>query len=240
MIAEQCVRAGFDELQHLNFIVLDFFPETASQTLGPARFTLVAERAATIDFAGARVRDFLQLLRDRHVVVDPTINAFEGMLVARKGVVEPGLAAVVDRLPPLYRRDAMSGGLPVPEGKDALYRESFAAMKKLLKALHDGGITLVAGTDSFAGFGLHRELELWNEAGIPAADVLRAATLGAARVMKRDREVGTIEPGKRADLLLVDGDPLARIADIRRGVLVVKGNVMLKPAELYQAVGIKP
>jgi imidazolonepropionase-like amidohydrolase len=240
MIAEQAVRAGFDELQHLNFIVLDFFPDTANQTKGPARFTLVAERARTIDFASSMVHDFISLLRDKHIVVDPTIGVFEEMILARKGTVEPGMTKVADRLPPLVRRGLTNGGLPVPEGKDATYRESFAAMKKLLRALHDGGVTMVPGTDWFAGFGLHRELELWNEAGIAAADVLRAATLGAARVMKKDRDFGSIEPGKVADLLLVDGDPLASMANIRRGVVVVKGGVVYKPAELYPAIGIKP
>ena len=76
------------------------------------------------------------------------------------------------------------------------------------RTLRDSGVTLVPGTDSMAGFGLHRELELWNEAGIPAAEVLRAATLTSARVMKKDRDFGTIEAGKMADLLLVEGDPL--------------------------------
>jgi imidazolonepropionase-like amidohydrolase len=240
MIAEQAVRAGFDEIQHLNFIALDFFPETANQTKGPARFTLVAERARTIDFSSPKVRDFVSLLHDKHIVVDPTINVFEAMFLARKGKVEPGMTRVADRLPPLLRRDLTNGGLPVPEGMDDAYRESFAAMKKLLRTLHDAGVALVPGTDSFAGFGLHRELELWSEAGIPAADILRAATLGAARVMKKDRDFGSIEPGKVADLLLVDGDPLASIGNIRRGVVVVKGGVVYRPAELYPALGIKP
>ena len=240
MIAEQAVRAGFDEIQHINFIALDFFPDTAKETMGPARFTLVAERAATIDFNSARVRDFIALLRDKHIVVDPTINVFEGMFLARKGTVEPGMAKVAGRLPPLVRRDLTNGGLPVPEGKDVRYKESFAALKKLLRALHDGGVNLVPGTDSFAGFDLHRELELWSEAGIPNADILRAATIGSARVMKKDHDFGSIESGKVADLLLVDGDPLADIAAIRRGVVVVKGGVLFKPAELYPALGIKP
>ena len=240
MIAEQAVRAGFDELQHLNFIALDFFPETAGQTMGPARFAIVAERAKTIDFASARVRDFIALLRERHVVVDPTLNVFEGMFTARKGTVDPAMSKVADRLPPLLRRDLTNGGLPVPDGKDETYRESFAALKKLLRVLHDAGVTLVPGTDSYAGFSLHRELELWSEAGIPNADILRAATIGSARVMKKDRELGSIEAGKLADLLLVDGDPLAAIANLRRGVVVVKGGVVYKPAELYPAMGIRP
>lgn len=83
-----------------------------------------------------------------------------------------------------------------------------------------------------------RELELYVEAGIPAADVLYIATLGAARVMKQDAEVGSIAAGKRADLVLVDGDPLARIGDVRRTSLVMKGGAIYEGTALAAAAGL--
>jgi imidazolonepropionase-like amidohydrolase len=89
------------------------------------------------------------------------------------------------------------------------------------------------------GFSLHRELELYVDAGIPSAEVLRIATLGAARVMGRDSDVGSVEPGKIADLLLVDGDPLSRISDVRHAVLVVKEGVLYDPKALYAAAGVR-
>jgi imidazolonepropionase-like amidohydrolase len=58
--------------------------------------------------------------------------------------------------------------------------------------------------------------------------------------MKRDKDLGSIAPGKLADLILVDGDPAARIADIRRVVLTVKGGVVYDPAEIYKSMGVKP
>ena len=70
--------------------------------------------------------------------------------------------------------------------------------------------------------------------------MLRIATLGAARVMKLDHDLGTIAPGKLADLILVDGDPTKNISDIRRVVLTVKDGVMYDPAELYRSIGVKP
>jgi imidazolonepropionase-like amidohydrolase len=240
MLAEDAVRAGFDEIQHINFLIMNFLPETPTTPSGMPRFMLMGEKSGTVDLSSAKVRDFVKLLHDRHTVVDPTLNVFESLLLARKGSIDPSHAKIADRLPPLMRRDLMSGNLPVPPEKDAQFRESFAAMKKLLKLLHDGGVAMVAGTDSLAGFALHRELELWHEAGIPTADILRAATLGAARVTKRDRDYGTVEPGKVADLLLVDGDPLARIDDVRKGELVIKGGTVLyRAGELYAAMGIK-
>jgi imidazolonepropionase-like amidohydrolase len=113
-------------------------------------------------------------------------------------------------------------------------------MLRLVKLMHDAGITIVPGTDAFAGFALHRELELYVEAGIPPAEVLRIATIVPARLTKRQRELGSVAPGKLADLVLVDGNPAERIGDIRHPVLVVKDGVMYVPDELYAAVGVRP
>jgi imidazolonepropionase-like amidohydrolase len=87
---------------------------------------------------------------------------------------------------------------------------------------------------------LHRELELDVQAGIPPAEVLKLATLGAARIMKKDGELGSIAPGKLADLALIDGNPAANISDVRKTVLVMKDGVLYKPAELYAELGIQP
>jgi len=90
------------------------------------------------------------------------------------------------------------------------------------------------------GFSLHREFELAVQAGIPARKVLQNATLNAARIMHLDRDLGSIRPGKLADLTLVNGDPVANISDIRKTALVVKDGVVYKPAELFSAVGVEP
>jgi imidazolonepropionase-like amidohydrolase len=79
-------------------------------------------------------------------------------------------------------------------------------------------------------------LELYQKAGIPAIDVLAIATLGAARVTGRDAEFGSVEPGKFADLIVVDGDPTTDISDIRRIVLVLKGGDVYDPAAIYRAL----
>jgi imidazolonepropionase-like amidohydrolase len=240
MTAAQAVEAGFDELQHANFLFLNFWADSVGDTRTPVRFTAVADRAAGLDLDGQRVRDFVALLKARGTVVDPTVNIFEDMFVARKGVVHPGFAMIGERLPLTIRRGLLLGGLPVPEGKDARYRASFDAVLGMVKRLHDAGVPIVAGTDAFEGFSYHRELELYARAGIPNADVLRIATLGAAQVMKRDADLGTIEPGKLADLVVVDGDPLARISDVRRVTLVMKGGTLYDPAALYRAIGVRP
>ena len=239
MSAEQAVRAGFDEIQHANFLVLNFLdPKIDTRT--PARFHEVAKHAAELDLRSDRVKSFIALLKERGTVSDPTLVAFEGMFTGQAGKVDPGLAAVADRLPPQTQRGLYGGGLNPPADQAQRYRDSFRAMQNLVKALHDAGVTIVAGTDAMAGFSLHRELELYVDSGIPAPDALRIATLGAARVMKRDQELGSIAPGKLADLILVDGDPASRISDIRRVVLTVKDGTVYDPAALWRTVGVKP
>ena len=240
MSAEQFVRAGADEFQHINFFALNFLFDEVKDTRTPVRFTAVADRAATIDLSSARVRSFVELLKERKTVVDPTVNIFEGMFTDRPGRIPAGYAPVAERLPPQVRRYLLAGGLPVPDGKDERYRESAKALLRMVKLLYDAGVTLVAGTDATPGFALHRELELYEEAGIPANEVLRIATIGAARVMKRDGELGSIAPGKLADLILVEGDPARRVSDIRRVSLVVKDGAVYDTAALYKAIGVRP
>jgi hypothetical protein len=240
MTAEQFVLDGADEIQHENFIFLNFLFDTVKDARTPARFTAVAEHGAESDPAQPRVQAFFKLLLEHHTVIDPTLNVFEGLFVARRGAVLPAYADLADRLPVRVRRGLLAGGLPVPEGRDALYREAFRSLLRMVKAQYDTGIPMVAGTDAMAGFILPRELELWVEAGIPAAKVLQVATLGGARVMKMDGELGSLAPGKLADLIVVDGDPVADIHALRRVETVVKGGVVYKVAELDRAIGVRP
>ena len=238
MTAEAFVRAGADELQHANFLFLNFLADSAGDTRTPSRFTVPARLAAGVDLRSDAVRRFIQLLRERRVRVDPTLVTFEGLFTGRAGRVFPAVAPVADRLPPASRRSLSGGGLPVPAGMDARHRASFAAFGALVKALFDAGVPILPGTDLASGFAYHRELELYAEAGIPSADVLRIATLDAARAMGQARDLGTVAPGKLADLVVVDGDPTRRMSDVRRVTLVMKDGVLYEPDALYESMGI--
>lgn len=239
MIARQFVLDGADEIQHMNFIFLNFMP-SIKDTNGRSRLTEPAAHAAEISIESDEVREFIQFLKDHKTVVDPTLAIFEDSYVDRPGVMAKGIAPVADRLPAQVRRGFLGGGLPVPEGLDQRYRDSFQQMLKMTKALYDSGVPIVAGTDDLAGFYLQRELELYVQAGIPAPRVLQLDTLGAARVMKRDQDLGSIAPGKLADVIVIDGDPSVRISDIRRVQIVVKDGVVYKTADLDRAIGVRP
>jgi imidazolonepropionase-like amidohydrolase len=96
----------------------------------------------------------------------------------------------------------------------------------------------VAGTDFLAGMSLHRELELFVQGGLSPIEALRAATTVPAAVMHASDKAGTIAAGKLADLVVIDGDPLARISDIRKTVMTFRSGVMYPSKELYATVGV--
>jgi imidazolonepropionase-like amidohydrolase len=239
MTAAQCVELGYDEIQHANFLMLNFMPDVKN-TNTPARFTEVAKRGADLDLNSLQVQSFIKLLQNHHTALDPTMSIFEDMFVGHAGKVPRGFQPVAGRLPPRIRRGLMSGGLKPPPGMEERYRQSFKKMMELVGVMYRAGIPIEDGTDSMAGFALHRELELDVQAGIPANKVMQDATLGAARIMKLDGDLGSIAPGKLADLTLVNGDPVANISDIRKTALVVKDGILYKPEELYSALGVGP
>ncbi len=240
MSARQFVDGGADEIQHLNFIVLNFlFPEV-QETRNRDRFIKVAERARDFSPEKPEVRDFINFLKDHHTVLDPTMNIFEALFCGDPSAITPGLEEIVPRFPPQVRRAMRSGALEVPPDKQAAYHEAFPAMLRLLKAIYDAGVTIIPGTDSLPGYTLHHELELYARAGIAPAEVLRMATWTPALVMGVNNDRGVIAPGKLADMILVDGDPTQNIRDINNVTTVIKGGKVYDPKAIEKALGIAP
>jgi hypothetical protein len=240
MSAREFVEAGADEIQHLNFIVLNFlFPEV-KETRNRDRFIKVAEHARDFPPEKPEVGEFIQFLKQHHTVLDPTISIFEALFCGNPSAITPGLEQIVPRFPPQVRRAMLSGALEVPKDKEAAYHEAFPSMLRLLKAIHDAGVTIIPGTDALAGYTLHHELELYVQAGIAPAEVLRMATWTPALVMGVDKDRGVIAPAKLADMILVDGDPTKNIRDINNITAVIKGGKVYDPADIEKAFGITP
>jgi imidazolonepropionase-like amidohydrolase len=237
MRAGQFIDAGADEIQHLNFIVLNFFPEVAD-TRGKDRYTVMAEKLLQLDLDSAPVTGFIAELKRRHTVLDPTVAILEGLYSGAPGEPPAALKGMVERFPPIVRRRLLSGAVAVPPGKEEAYRQALPRLLQLIKRLHDGGVTLMPGTDAFAGYTLHRELELYVRAGIPNAEVLRLATLTPAQVLGVAGQRGEIAAGKQADMVLLDGDPLRDIAALRQVVKTIKAGRVFDPAQLEAAMGM--
>ncbi|MEO7733612.1 MAG: amidohydrolase family protein [Kofleriaceae bacterium] len=240
MLANEAVRAGYDGIEHINMLFLNFFATHDTDTRDTTRFTLVGDKAADFDLKSAPVLDFIKLLLDHKTIVDPTVNAFEDLLVAEQGKLTVGLEAMIARLPVQTQRGYLSGGLPIDAAKHARYVASYAKMLAMIKVLYDAKVRLVLGTDAMAGVMLHHEMALFARAGVPNAAILRMATLDPARYLARDKTTGSVAPGKLADLVVIDGDPLARISDVARTVTTMRGGVVFATTPVYAALGIEP
>jgi imidazolonepropionase-like amidohydrolase len=240
MLANEAVAAGYDGIEHINMLFLNFFATHETDTRDTTRFTLVGDKAADFDLASAPVTEFVTILRDKKIVIDPTLAAFEDLFVGVPGKIMPGMEATVARFPIQVQRGWLMGGLPMTAEKQAMYAKSWARLLAMVKLLAAQKVPVVLGTDHIGGVMFHHEMELFVRAGIPAKDVLRMATLDSARVLGLDKTIGTITVGKRADLVVVATDPVANIADIRKTVYTMRGGVLYRTDALYNAANVAP
>ena len=239
MLAEEAIEAGYDEIQHINMLFLNFYGKELD-TRTPLRFTTVAEKAASFDFESPEFNTFIQKIEQLNITIDPTVSIFEGMFIGEEGKIKPSYKSFGERLPLSLQRYLKQGSsLDIPIGQEETYKNSFENMLKLVKILHDNGISIVAGTDDFAGFILHRELENYAKAGITNQEVLKIATVNAATIAGKLKEYGTIEKGKIADFIIIDGDPIKNIEDIRRVEIVIKDNDIYRTRDILAKISIK-
>ena len=239
MSAEQAVRAGYDEIQHINMVFLNFLAGDREYTRQQIRFTLYGDEAGNLDLNSEEVQSFFALLKENNVSVDPTAAIFDTSLRHLDGQPDPTFAAVIDHLPPSIARSRYLVQMN-KRGQEEAWLKSAENQAAMLKALHEYGKQIVPGSDEMAAFTVHREIELYAEAGIPVADVLRIATLDSARITGVADRKGSIEVDKDSDLILIDGNPFEDISAIRRAVLVMKGDTLYRPDDLYRSIGVKP
>jgi cytosine/adenosine deaminase-related metal-dependent hydrolase len=237
--AHEAVEQGYDEIQHINQVLLNFLVDDKTDTRTPERFYLPAEKVGDLDFDSKPVQDFIAELVRHKTVVDPTLSTFD-FIRQRDGTMSSVYAVVADHMPPDVRRQLLQGTMKIPDDATAArYEKSYAKMIDFTGRMYRAGIPLVAGTDALAGFTLQHELELYVQAGMTPAQVLQIATYNGAKYARVLDDRGVIMQGKRADLVLVDGDPTKDISDIRKVALVVKGDVAYYPSEIDEALGIK-
>ncbi len=232
----QGLDAGMDMINHVDEVALAFF-QVADR--GAALGTPAWTRAAlSIDLTSVASKKTIARMVRAHLVLDKTLAISEAgsRSYAEMERVEPGLGKVA---PPL--RGPLSSLFGVaPEGAE-LAAKRLAKLKEIVQVLHAAGLAIVAGTDqAVPGHSLHRELELYVEAGFTPLEAIQAATIVPARAMKRDKELGTLESGKLADLIVVDGDPLADIHALRRTVTVVSDGRLYETDPLWRLADFIP
>jgi imidazolonepropionase-like amidohydrolase len=184
------------------------------------------------------VKKTIQFLHERKTVIDPT-QSWNELLGHAAGTpvaaFQPGIARIP---PPLNRVFSNAGAAGIDP---ATARARLERGLRIVKALHDAGVAIVAGTDEgIPGHSVHREIELYVEAGLTPIEALQAATIVPARAMKMDGEVGTIERGKRADLVVLNANPLESIRNIRTVRWTIRGGRVYDSQALWRSVRFQP
>jgi imidazolonepropionase-like amidohydrolase len=180
------------------------------------------------------------LLVKNKVAVDPTLATFD-FIRQRDGETSKPYAAISSHMPLEMQRGMRAGSMKIPdEATFKRYDRSYEKMVSFVGQMYRAGVPLVAGTDALAGFTVHSELELYVQAGLTPAQALQVATLNGARFSRLENSHGQIKPGFVADLVLVDGDPTANIADLRKVSLVFTQGGVLNPSSVFGMMGIKP
>jgi imidazolonepropionase-like amidohydrolase len=173
----------------------------------------------------------------RKIVSDPTLVVAESLFVPENGDLSPAYAPFIGTLPPATERGFRTGGFAVPKDLTRSdYRRSFDKLSALVALMHKSGVPIVAGTDG-SGLELVRELELYVAAGFTPEEALATATIAPARLLQVDKTTGSIEVGKSADLILVEGDPSRRIGDLRNTRTVMMEGKLMDADALREASG---
>ena len=192
--------------------------------------------------------DFIRLLKENNVIYTPTLSVYQGyrktftqqqeFTATEFQIANPYvMSSLFDlrHIPAEYIPSRIKAALdnppqlPPPGGVDF----------KNLKTLQDAGVTIAAGTDAgnigtLHGASIFRELKMMVNAGLTPAQVLVAATLNGAKLMGREKELGSIEEGKLADMVILNSDPLADIQNTSDIHLVVKNGKAFQPNEIIK------
>jgi imidazolonepropionase-like amidohydrolase len=211
MTIEQAAAAGMDHIAHL-----------------PIRGEAGSEA----------VTKTIQFLAAHKTVIDPT-QSWNELLGHAAGAPIAAFQPGATKIPaPLNRvfTNAGAAGIDAATARTRLERGL-----RIVRALHDAGVPIVAGTDEgIPGHSVHREIELYVEAGFTPMEALQAATIVSARAMNLDGDVGTIERGKRADMVVLNANPLDSIRNIRAVRWTIRGGRVYDAPALWKSVKFQP
>ena len=232
----EAAALGIDNLEH-GIVVDTEFVAGKKPDVCPAQ-TETVTTIAKLDIGSAPVQEMIRDLMARRVAITSTLPVFEALIANR---------------PPLQQRvlDAMSADARTQylvarsrngERKDSPWASAFEKEKEFEYAFVKAGGMLLAGTDPtgnggvLAGFGSQREIELLVEAGFTPLEAIHIATANGAEYLGESKQIGTIDIGKWADLIVLQGDPTKNIADIEKVEMVFKDGVAYNSAKLIDSV----
>jgi imidazolonepropionase-like amidohydrolase len=233
MTVVEAVAAGYDGINHLSAITSLALPTSSAERQSLSGVER-RRRLLALDLAAPANSAFIDQLVAKKIVVDPTMALGELMSypLATLTQREPGLAKMPRELTTVWQGVDPAGAADAA----AMFTKNLA----VLAELHRRGVIIVAGTDqSVIGHSLHREIELYVQAGFTPMQALQSATSVPARAVGRD-DLGSIAAGKRADLLVLDANPLDDIRNTRAIALVVARGRTHRPATLWPLSGFAP
>jgi imidazolonepropionase-like amidohydrolase len=239
LITPPMVRAITAEAHRLGMTVTGHVPNGMTiEDAAAAGMDQVAHLAIRGEAGSEEVARTIAFLKAHHTVIDPT-QSWNELLGHALGEPIAAFQPGVTKIPPPLNRLFSSAGAAGIDAATA--RARLERGLRIVKALHDAGVTVVAGTDEgIPGHSVHREIELYAEAGFTPLEALQAATIVPARAMKVDADLGTIERGKRADIAVLDANPLDDIRNIRKVRWTISDGRMYDAAALWKSVRFQP
>ncbi|HEY7031702.1 MAG TPA: amidohydrolase family protein [Thermomicrobiales bacterium] len=243
--ATEAIAAGIAGLEHASSAYLDLVPpeRQASMALfheqGPAVWRREWNRGlADADGDGPAAQRLAALIAERDVAFDPTLVVLDclGHLTESRVVDAPEVGLVPEQLRGEWQDRATGRRTHWTADDFATSHRAFATMRAFTSTAHHAGARMLVGSDApnpfvVPGASLHRELELLVEAGLSPLEVLRLATQGNAAELRAQDDLGTLTPGKKADLVLLEADPLADIRSTRRIRLVIQNGAVVAGGE---------
>jgi imidazolonepropionase-like amidohydrolase len=234
----EAAALGIDDLEHGLAVDTEFDPGKAPDACPPSQLT--SKTLAGLDVGSQPVQEMIRDLVAHHVAVTSTLPVFETFVGPRPPLED----RVLDALAPELRSDYLATRAR-RSGFDAATSQSAVLLKKEMQFEHDfaraGGL-LLAGLDPtgyggvLPGFGDQREVELLVEAGFTPVEAIQIATANGARFLGEIDRIGTIAPGKSADLAVIHGNPAQDIVDIEKVEIVFKDGIGYDAAKLIDSV----
>jgi hypothetical protein len=237
MTLQEGIDAGMDQVNHIGYVLDAMLP--AGVLPDRSQRLARAQARATVDVNSERARQTISFLKQHDIVIDPTVALSELDAVSPThpySSFEPGVRRIAPELAVVFDTPDLSASDPMPSLRAAILQKEL----EIIGSLHRSGVTIIAGTDQgVPGFSIYRELELYVQAGLTPMEAIQAATIMPARVMHMDKELGSIQVGKFADLIVLGKDPVASIDNIRSVEKVVASGALYETGPLWESVGFK-